>query len=486
MTPLEHYPVVDLGPLMKGLAIGGLGIVHVFLAQFAIGGGMLLCFLQWRHMRGGCPLARRFVDGYFKVLVLVSFVLGAVTGVAMWFTSIQVSPRTIGVMVLEFHWVWATEWTFFCLEVVSGYLFYRYGPRLPDATRLRLLVLYAFASWMSLFWINGILSWQLTPGGWLETRDVWTGFFNPGFLPSLLFRTICAAAIASLAACVLVNAVRGFSREERADLVAACARPLVFMLAMPLVGAWYLGVMPADSRGWATGGSVPMTLFLSMAVGSSTLIGLYAIIAILRQRLFVNGATASLLLALAFVATAGGEFVREGVRKPFTIREYLYSNSITRDGVAALRARGSTTDDPYPVRDAAAYANDQLVLGARVFRVQCSVCHTLEGVNAVVELAGGWTLDQRRMNIAQLQRTKPFMPPFAGTPEELESLVQLIGWVHAGRPQAWAVSHDDRVLGEIRRLLDDAGTGPGSEAGTRADVRDLGSLPVRTRFSGSP
>jgi hypothetical protein len=174
---------------------------------------------------------------------------------------------------------------------------------------------------MSLFWINGILSWQLTPGTWLETRSVWAGFFNPGFLPSLIFRTISAAAIASLAACTLVNAVPGFTREERQTLVGVCARPLAFMLAMPLVGAWYLGTMPADSRGWATGGSVPMTLFLTMAVGSSTLIGLYAVLAILRQRLFVNGATASLLLALAFVATAGGEFVREGVRKPFTIRE---------------------------------------------------------------------------------------------------------------------------------------------------------------------
>ncbi len=37
--PIEIYPVDDFGPLMKGLAIGGLGIVHVFLAQFAIDGG---------------------------------------------------------------------------------------------------------------------------------------------------------------------------------------------------------------------------------------------------------------------------------------------------------------------------------------------------------------------------------------------------------------------------------------------------------------
>lgn len=41
------YPVNDFGPLMKGLAIGGLGIFHVFTAHFAIGGGMLLTYFQW-------------------------------------------------------------------------------------------------------------------------------------------------------------------------------------------------------------------------------------------------------------------------------------------------------------------------------------------------------------------------------------------------------------------------------------------------------
>jgi len=217
MNPLECYPVVDLGPLMKGMVIGGLGIFHVFLAQFAIGGGMLLCYMQWLHMRGRCSLSRSFSDGYFKLLV--SFVLGAVTGVAMWFTTIQISPRTIGVMVHGFHWVWATEWSFFCLEVVVGYLFYRYGPWLPDRARLQLLVLYDFASWMSLFWINGIPAWQLTPGDLLTSCSVWDGFLNPGFLPSLIFRTVSSVAVASLAACVLINFAGRLSREQRESLV---------------------------------------------------------------------------------------------------------------------------------------------------------------------------------------------------------------------------------------------------------------------------
>ena len=39
---IPFYPVNDFGPAMKGMVIGGLGIFHVFLAQFAIGGGMLI------------------------------------------------------------------------------------------------------------------------------------------------------------------------------------------------------------------------------------------------------------------------------------------------------------------------------------------------------------------------------------------------------------------------------------------------------------
>ena len=146
---LPYYPINDFGPLMKGMVIGGLGIVHVFVAQFAIGGGMVLCYFQWLAQTGRSPHARQFLDSYFKALVLISFVIGALTGVGMWFTTIQISPRTIGLMVDEFHWVWATEWTFFCVEIVTGYVFYRYGAQLSDKTRLSLLVLYTIAAWMT-------------------------------------------------------------------------------------------------------------------------------------------------------------------------------------------------------------------------------------------------------------------------------------------------------------------------------------------------
>jgi len=458
-----YYPINDFGPAMKGMAIGFLGIFHVFLAMLAIGGGILMCYFQWLEQTGRTKHTRTFVDGFFKVIVMVSFIIGAVTGVAMWFTSIQVSPRTIGMMVEEFHWIWAIEWTFFSLEITSGYCFYRYSKKLTDRSRFRLLLIYSIASWFSLFWINGILSWQLTPGDWPATHSVWLGFFNPGFFPSLIFRTITAMTVGGLIACLMINLTPNLDREARTELIHKASHLLMPMVLMPPLGIWYLFTMPPDSRALAMGGNVVMTMFLGLAIGSSTLIGIYAIWGLWKRKLYINGATAALLTALALVASGGGEFVREGVRKPFTIRKTLYATSLTPKEVEHLREVGCVTNDPYPLIDPEQYPDDQVRLGARVYRFHCSVCHTVDGANGLTHLTTSWTLEQKRMNISQLQRTKTFMPPFSGNAEELEALVQYLTWENAKRPENWEPDSDPAELERIDAWLAEVGVKTGYE-----------------------
>ncbi|MCH8968874.1 MAG: cytochrome c, partial [Planctomycetes bacterium] len=180
----------------------------------------------------------------------------------------------------------------------------------------------------------------------------------------------------------------------------------------------------------------------------------------------------------------GGEFVREGSRKPYTVRQTLYANSITRAEVARLRAVGSVTADPYPLRNADRYPHDQLRLGARVYRFQCSVCHTVSGANGLTHLTGSWALDQKRMNIAKLQFTKPFMPPFAGTAEELEALVQYLTWESAHRPAEWEVSDDQTAIANIEKWLIEAGperVGEGEVHSGRESARAVFDPEVQTR-----
>jgi len=458
-SPIPYYPVNDFGPLMKGLVIGGVGIVHVFLAQFAIGGGMLMWYLERRGQRGHQD-ARTFVDGYFRILVLVSFVVGALTGVAMWFTTIQVGARTIGLMIDEFHWLWATEWVWFAVEITAGYAFYRYGPRLGGRARLRLLAVYALASWLSLFWINGILSWQLTPGRWLDGGGVWAGFFNASFWPSLIFRTAVSTTLGALAGCIVINTM-DLPRDRKAALLRHAARFAAPIAVMPVIALWFFAVLPADSRSWLLGGSMPMTMFVGVAAGASLLIGGYVIVGLLLKRLYINGATATLLLALAFGATAAGEFVREGARKPYTVRGALYSTSIRPEEVAALRELGATAGDPYPLTTT--YPTEQLARGAKVERALCDACHTMHGANALVELTRTWTDDQLRLNLAKLQHTKGFMPPFAGNAEDVEALVQLLRYERddgAAPPAMSAAAATPETLAQIARWLDEAGTQP--------------------------
>ena len=62
---------------------------------------------------------------------------------------------------------------------------------------------------------------------------------------------------------------------------------------------------------------------------------------------------------------------------------------------------------------------------------------------------------QLRLNVAKLQRTKGFMPPFAGNADDVEALVQLVRWEIAGAPATWP---ETATPPDIARWLDEAGT----------------------------
>lgn len=112
---------------------------------------------------------------------------------------------------------------------------------------------------MSLFWINGILSWQLTPGRWLDGGGVWAGFFNASFWPSLVFRTAVATTLGALVACVVINTM-DLPRDRRAALIRHASWFAAPIAAMPLLALWFLAVLPDDSWSWLLGGSMPMTI----------------------------------------------------------------------------------------------------------------------------------------------------------------------------------------------------------------------------------
>jgi cytochrome bd-type quinol oxidase subunit 1 len=415
--------------VIPGVWIAAIAIVHVFLAQFAVGGGALVAWFEWHAQARGNSLLRDFLHRFFSTLVLVSFVLGALTGVGIWFVTALVSPRALLLLVREFHWIWAAEWCFFCLEVVCGYAYYVHGRTLSFRPRFLLALGYALSAWMSLFWVNGILSFQLTPGGWLESHSVWAGLFNPSFWPTLLGRTVASLALAGLVATLVAQAVRSYDLADQREVVRHASVFLLPLLAMPAAAAWFLAVVPEQSRQYVIGASNAMTMLFALAALFSILVAATAAVTLWRRKPVFHLPGTVLIVVLAFLATAATEFVREGIRKPWVVHGVLYSNGVAESEVRRLQRRGIAIIDPWPLRDAERFPGGDVRHGRLVFRELCASCHTPSAMNGLEHLTRTWDRDLLEQNIRKLHLLKPFMPPFAGSDGDLESLVDYLEWL---------------------------------------------------------
>jgi hypothetical protein len=97
---------------------------------------------------------------FFAVLTLV---LGAITGVGVWFTIGLVHPQATASLITTFVAV-AIEGTMFVTEIAASMVYYGVGPA-RRSPHLRIGWVYFWAAWLSLVVVNGILSFMLTRRG---------------------------------------------------------------------------------------------------------------------------------------------------------------------------------------------------------------------------------------------------------------------------------------------------------------------------------
>jgi len=181
-----NFPAWD-GPLLGGgMLIAIVAILHVFVAHFAVGGGLFLVWSEARACRTRDDDLLRYVRAHSTFFVFLVLVFGAVSGVGVWWTIALVSPSATSTLIHSFVWAWAIEWVFFFVEIAAAFIYYYGWDRLDRRTHLAVGWIYFAAAWLSLFVINGILTFMLTPGRWLATHTPIDGFFNPTMVPSLV------------------------------------------------------------------------------------------------------------------------------------------------------------------------------------------------------------------------------------------------------------------------------------------------------------
>ena len=176
-----NYPLWSLPA--KGLLIAAVAIVHVFISHFAVGGGLFLVLAERKARRERDEALLGYVRAHGRFFILLTLVMGAITGVGVWFTIGLVHPDATASLINAFVWAWAIEWTFFVTEIAAAMVYYYGWDRLDARTHEAVGWIYFAAAWLSLAVINGILTFMLTPGSWLANRGFLAGLLNPAYLP---------------------------------------------------------------------------------------------------------------------------------------------------------------------------------------------------------------------------------------------------------------------------------------------------------------
>lgn len=450
------FPIFHLDLLGNRWLIATIAILHVLINHgLAVGMMPLVAAMEWYGRRKNDP---RWDALAYKILFacfLVTTTVGALTGVGIWLSVSLVNPYSIGSLIRVFFWAWFTEWLVFitevCLIVAYTLTWKSWTARggVWKTRHIRLGFALAFFSWVTMAIIVAILGFMMDPGNWLTDHSFWTGVLNPLYIPQLAFRTPLAAAMAGIIAMFLVLFVTGRRDPFRNEALRAIALwTLAFAPFVALAGAWYYGAVPAamkDNLGVSLGTlafAEWQDRFLEIALVTVATIVVVAQFAIARPNLLPKA-----VLVVPFVAilwmTGHFERVREFIRKPYVIGEYMYANGMRVDDYPLLQRDGilayATYSNPLTAAekeglpeglDAAETAAlvERIQKGKDVFMDACSRCHTGHGVNSITghlaRMFGDtpWVPELTADYIENMHYAQPYMPPFPGTAEELAFL----------------------------------------------------------------
>ncbi len=450
-----NYPVWEVA-FGAGLLIAVVAILHVFVSHFAVGGGLFLVLTERKARRNNDLELLGWLKAHSKFFVLVTVVFGAISGVGIWFTIGLIAPTATSNLIHAYVWGWAIEWVFFFVEITAA-LLYLYGwDKLEGRLHEWYGWVYFIAAFASLVVINGIITFMLASGSWTKNHQFWSGFFNPTYFPSLAFRFAIALALAGIYA--LITASVGKDAALKGRLVRWSARWIVPSLAvLPALGWWYIRRIPHDVWASARGPMPTATHFALFAVILLAVAFALALLTLVKPgRMHL---AFSLVVALVALGAMGSfELVREAIRKPYVISNYLYANSlysakVPGDGgfsVDEVTATGIIPSAKWINRRDLA-KDDPAAEGREIFRLECESCHTLDAYRGVKHYLAMRQWDQNKiqvmLGVIDLMHNG-VMPPFAGTAEERGALAAFLSTVQPVSAAAAAETSDGTTVYE--------------------------------------
>lgn len=286
--------------------------------------------------------------------------------------------------------------------------------------------------------IVAILSFMMDTGNWQTEHSFWHGFLNPIYSPQLLFRTPLALTMGGMVAMSLTlfftkkeaqiryKAMRLLARWVLIFAPLAALGALLYYYAIPksMVGNMSVAMGTMEFQGWYE----QILIIIIVAMG---LVAICANWAYLRPH-SVSNLAVGVSIILTFWLMGHFERLREFIRKPYVIGEYMYSNGLRVEEYPLLQRDGVLKYANYtPIKKIT--SENKIEAGRAVFMLTCSRCHTSAyGINALTDkfqhMYGNqeWDSVQLKGYMKNMHKARYFMPPFPGNDEELDALAAFI------------------------------------------------------------
>jgi hypothetical protein len=439
------FPIFHLDFLNNRVLIAIIAILHVLINHaLAVGFIPMVTFMEWLGFKTQNERWDKLAYKIMFVGFVITTTIGAMTGVGIWLSSSLINPYSIGSLIRVFFFAWFTEWIVFVTEVVLILIYFLTWKKSNASFRSKgkhilFGVALSIASWFTMAIIVGILGFMMDTGNWLTERSLVHGFTNPIYLPQLAFRTPLAMVMAGAMGLFLTIIFTKKGEEIRYKALRFLGGWMLLWMPVSLAASlWYYKVIPTlmignmavavgtqDFQDWYN----LLTKFIFGALGVSFIIALAS--RWKPQQVPAYAYVVPVIVMLGFASIF--ERIREFIRKPYVIGNYMYSNGIRVDEYPLLQKEGVLKFATYVKHREVTEAN-KVEAGKDVFMVACSRCHTTSGINSIVSVfdrmygGKGKPFPQEAMKnyIKNMHNARYYMPPFPGNEKELDALVAYI------------------------------------------------------------
>ena len=440
------FPIYHLDFLNNRILIAIVAVIHVIINHgMAVGGIPLVAYLERKALKTGDQSWDALAKNIMCCFFLVTTTVGAMSGVGIWLTVSLVNPTALASLLRVFFWAWTIEWFVFITEVVLILWYFLSWkpighPRKKNHVKLGIAL--SVASWITMAIIVSILGFMMDTGAWNGTGSLFSALFNPVYLPQLAFRTplaLVSAGTMALALYAIFQKTRlKLSMPEPKKVLPILGRWMLFW-SLPLAfGAfWYRSAIPKYAVGnlQVAVGTQAFTdwyqLLLGFIAGGCGLVVFVSLLCVsIPKKIPI-----ALLIApsIAIIALLGiFERVREFIRKPYAIQGYLYSNGYRVEDYTLLKRDGILKHATFsPIKNVT--NENKLLAGEQVFLLACSRCHTVSGINSIVDNVGRmygyvepWDASKLAQYIGAMHNGRSFMPPFPGNANEQTAVAEYI------------------------------------------------------------